>query len=74
MKSIAYPKPEELKVGNEMLSVLTGTFTIETHFKAPEGASAGPGEMVGKLHYQACNNQMCFRPSTIEVRLPIVIE
>ncbi len=73
-KSVIYPKPEELKVGNDMLSVFTGTFTIQTQFKAPEAVATGTAAMIGKLHYQACNNQMCFRPSTIEVRLPVVVE
>ncbi len=73
-QAVVYPKPEELKLGNETLSVFTGKFTIETQFKAPEGAPAGTTAMIGKLRYQACNNQMCFRPSTVEVRLPVSVE
>ena len=73
-KSIVYPKPEEIKVGNETLSVFTGTFEIETEFKAPEKVGTGPTNLTGKVRYQACNNQMCFRPSTIEFRVPAVIE
>ena len=72
--SVVYPPPQDLKVGNDILSVLTGTFQIETQFKAGEKPPAGPSAMVGKLHYQACNNQMCFRPSTVEVRVPVVVE
>ena len=30
--------------------------------------------MTGKLRYQACNNEMCFRPSSVEVKLPVVVE
>lgn len=73
-KSIAYPPPEQVKVGNEMLSVFTGTFNIQTEFKAPEQTQSGPTIMTGKLRYQACNNQMCFRPTTADIRLPVVIE
>lgn len=73
-KSIAYPAPEQVKVGNEMLSVFTGTFNIQTEFKAPEHTQSGPTIMTGKLRYQACNNQMCFRPTTADIRLPVVIE
>ena len=72
--SVVYPPPQDLKVGNDILSVLTGTFPIETQFKAGEKPPAGPSAMVGKLHYQACNNQMCFRPTTVEVRVPVVVE
>lgn len=73
-KSISYPKPEEIQVGGRTLTVFTGTFKIETEFQAPAQAQAGTATMTGKLHYQACNNQMCFRPGTIEVRLPLAIE
>jgi thioredoxin:protein disulfide reductase len=72
--STSYPKPEEIQVGNQKLTVFTGTFNIQTEFKAPEHVQSGTAGMMGKLRYQACNNQMCFRPSIIDVRLPVVIE
>ncbi len=73
-QSVTYPKPEEVKVGNDMLSVFTGSFNIQTAFKAPASATPGPATVLGKLRYQACNNQMCFRPATIEIRVPVLIE
>ncbi len=73
-KSITYPKPEQIQVGGEKLTVFTGAFEIVTEFQAPRDVKAGSAIMSGKLHYQACNNQMCFRPATIDVRLPVVIE
>ena len=72
--TITYPKPEDIKVGHDMLSVFTGSFTIQTHFKVRDSASPGPAIMTGKLRYQACNNQMCFRPSSVDIRLPVQIE
>jgi len=71
-EAITYPKPEEIQVGGQNLVVFTGSFPIETRFSAP--ASAVAGTMTGKLHYQACNNQMCFRPGTIEVHVPVTVE
>ena len=73
-ESVKYPKPEELKVGDERLNVFTGSFTIETEFKAPADAPTGSATVGGKIHYQACNTQMCFRPATLEVRVPVLIE
>ena len=73
-KSTSYPKPEEIQVGGEKLTVFTGTFNIQTDFKVPEHAPTGTATMTGKLRYQACNDQMCFRPATIDVRVPVVIE
>ena len=73
-KSIAYPQPEEVKVGADILNVFTGTFKIQTEFKASPAAAPGNATVTGKLRYQACNNEMCFRPATIEVKVPVVIE
>jgi hypothetical protein len=73
-KSVEFPKAEELKVGTQDLLVFTGTFAVKTQFRAPVGAPAGPATLIGKLRYQACSSDMCFRPSTVEVKLPVVIE
>jgi len=73
-QSTNYPKPEQTQVGTETLTVFTGTFEIRTDFKAPERAQPGTATMSGKLRYQACNDQMCLRPATIDVRVPVVIE
>ena len=69
-----YPQPEEIKVGAQQLSVFTGTVIVATKFQAPSETPAGPAFMTGKIRYQACNSQMCFRPSSLEIRLPIVVE
>ena len=72
-KSISYPKPEEMDLNGQKMVVYTGTVPIETQFwwrKTPKGAAT----VTGKLKYQACNNQMCFRPATIDVHFPVVIE
>lgn len=73
-KSIQFPKPEELKVGPQELLVFTGTFPVTTQFQAPASAPIGPTTLVGKIRYQACSSDMCFRPSTVEVKLPVVIQ
>lgn len=72
--SITYPKPEEIKVGNDMLLVFTGTFEIQTSFNAPDNAALGASTVNGKLRYQACNNEMCFRPASVDIHLPVVIQ
>ncbi|MFL6451788.1 MAG: protein-disulfide reductase DsbD domain-containing protein [Bryobacteraceae bacterium] len=74
VESVSYPQPEEIKVGPDTLSVFTGKVVLQTKFRASNQASSLPTAIVGKLHYQACNNQMCFRPSTVEVRLPVVVQ
>ncbi len=73
-QSVTYPKPDEITVGNQALLVLTGNFQIETKFQVPSNAAPGTVTLTGKLRYQACNNEMCFRPSSVEVHLPVSIE
>jgi hypothetical protein len=73
-QSVTYPKAESIKVGTETLSVFTGEFNIETRFSVPRQAQTGSFTLVGKLRYQACNNQMCLRPVTAEVRVPVLIQ
>lgn len=72
--SISYPKPEEVQVGSDLLRVFTGEINIQTEFKAPANAPTGSGTIAGKLRYQACNSQMCFRPASAEISVPVTIE
>jgi DsbC/DsbD-like thiol-disulfide interchange protein len=73
-QATTYPQPEQITVGKDNLLVYTGKFTLETKFTAPANAPKGATTMTGKLRYQACNSQMCFRPSSVDVRLPVSIE
>ena len=73
---VIYPKPhlEKYEFSPKPLSVFTGSFEVVTRFKTPAGAASGPGLMAGKLRYQACNNDSCLPPKTIEVKLPVVVQ
>ena len=71
-----YPKPhnEKYEFSEKPLSVYTGNFEIVSKFKVPADAQQGPGIALGKLRYQACNNNACFPPKTVEVKLPVDIK
>ncbi len=73
---VQFPKPrlEKYEFSDKPLSVFTGDFDLTARFKVPAGAPQGPGIMVGKLRYQACNNNSCFPPKTAEVRLSYTIQ
>ncbi len=73
---VVYPKPgtEKYSFSAKPLSVFTGKFDLLAKFKVPASAPPGPGVLIGKLRYQACNDNSCFPPKTVEVRLPYVIE
>lgn len=66
-----FPKPrlEKYEFSDKPLSVFTGDFDLTAKFKVPAGASQGPGILLGKLRYQACNNNSCFPPKNADVRL-----
>ena len=74
--AVVFPKPqmEKYEFSEKPLSVFTGNFDLIAKFKVPAGASQGPGIMVGKLRYQACNNNSCFPPKTVEVQLPYQVQ
>lgn len=73
---VVFPKPqmEKYEFSDKPLSVFTGNFDLTAKFKVPADASQGPGIMLGKLRYQACNNNSCFPPKTIEVRLSFNVQ
>lgn len=73
---VQFPKPqlEKYEFSDKPLSVFTGNFDLVAKFKAAADAPAGPGILVGKLRYQACNDHACFPPKSIEVRLSYTIQ
>jgi|SRR5579863_1450432 len=50
------------------LSVYTGEFTIQAKIVAP----AGNHLMQGKLRYQACDNNQCMPPKTIDIPVDVI--
>lgn len=71
---IEFPKPSNLKVADQMLTVFTGRFDLVAKFKVSPTAAAGPGVAAGKLHYQACNDTTCYPPKTVDVTVNYQIQ
>jgi hypothetical protein len=73
---VIFPKPrlEKYEFSDKPLSVFTGDFDLTAKFKVPATASQGPGIMLGKIRYQACNDRACFAPKTAEVRLSFTVQ
>jgi hypothetical protein len=69
---VIFPKPEQhdYAFSSKPVSVFTGDFQVVTRFQVAADAPAGPGILVGKLRYQACSQDTCYRPATLEIRLP----
>lgn len=69
-----YPKGENQKFAfsDQALSVYSGRTVIQIKATAAKTLSLGQKTIKMKLGYQACNNQACFAPKTVEV--PIGLE
>ena len=73
-KHITYPVPEEVTVGSEQLSVFTGAFVVKSELSVSPQANPGLSMLIGKLHYQACDNQSCKRPATVDIKVPVSVQ
>ncbi len=73
---IIYPKGEMKKYSfsEKPLSVYTDKFQIVTRFNADTAAPVGPGVLDGKLRYQACTEDRCYPPKTVDIKLPYTIQ
>jgi thiol:disulfide interchange protein DsbD len=76
---VEYPpgKPYRLRGASDDLSIYEGTVEIRVPLEATLSSAPG-GESVavmlkGTLRYQACNDIVCLKPSSVPVRLPVRI-
>jgi hypothetical protein len=75
-----YPlgQPYRLRAASDDLSIYEGTIVIRVPLEAARAAAAD-GESVefvleGTLRYQACNDIVCLKPSSVAARLPVRIQ
>jgi len=71
-----YPpgKPYRLRGTTEDLSVYAGRLVIRVPVTARRGPGTGSSDDVlleGRLRYQACNEEVCLRPSSVPVQVPV---
>ena len=70
--SVQFPQPkmEKYAFSEKPLSVYSGSFEIKAKVKAKADARMGMNFATAKLRYQACDDNSCLPPKTIEVRIP----
>ena len=73
---IIYPRAlmRTLKFSKGKVAVFEGTAPIRFHVTIPASYSGGSGEIMGKLRFQACNDDACFPPVTREVKMWLNVE
>jgi thiol:disulfide interchange protein DsbD len=75
-----YPigKPHRLQGADDDLSIYEGTVVINVPLEATRSARANEESvevtLEGRLRYQACNDAVCLKPSSVPVRLRVRIQ
>ena len=70
---VVYPKAkmQKFEFSEKPLSVFEGSVVLR--FTARALPNAGASTLKGKLTIQACNDQLCLRPQTVDVSIPIEV-
>ena len=55
------------------MSVFDGEFRVKLTLNVPADAPVGRTMMTGKVSYQACDDRVCLRPDTMELKFPLDI-
>ena len=73
--AVTFPKAKVQKLGfsNEPLALFDGRAILRFNVTFPAGFQTGVTELKAKVRYQACNNEICYPPTTREVTMPIAV-
>lgn len=73
---VIYPKPklQKFEFSQKPLSVFEGKAVLKLTARALPSLAPGGQTLKGKLTVQACNNQQCLRPQTIDVSILLQVE
>ncbi|MEX1274958.1 MAG: cytochrome c biogenesis protein CcdA, partial [Bacteroidota bacterium] len=75
LADLSYPHGEDVKFAfsDEALNVYEGTTPIFLTVRISDRLPEGPDTLRARLRVQACDDQVCLAPSTIDVAIPIQI-
>ena len=73
---VIYPKAklQKFEFSQKPLSVFEGKAVLKLTARALPSLATGAQTLKGKLTVQACNNQQCLRPQTVDVTIPLSVE
>ena len=74
--SITYPKPVSKKFvfAEKPLAVYEGETEVKATLKADKSAKRGQHSQAAKLRIQACDEQVCYPPGTLDLMIPVTIK
>ena len=72
---VSYPKAkmQKFSFSEKPMSVFEGRAILRFTAQALAVAAVGKHTLHGKLTVQACNNEMCLRPQTVGIDIPVEI-
>lgn len=73
--AVAFPrgKVQKLAFSEEPLALYEGRPVIRFNVTFPANFQTGVTELRAKVRYQACNNEVCYPPTTREITMPIAV-
>ena len=73
--SITYPDPltRTFSFADAPLKVYEGDTQVKAKLKAAPSAETGKHNLSAKLRVQACDDQVCYAPGTIDLTIPVVV-
>jgi thiol:disulfide interchange protein DsbD len=74
--SVTYPKPLNRKFvfAEKPLAVYEGETTVKATLKADKSAKPGQQSLAARLRIQACDEQVCYPPGTLDLVIPVIIK
>jgi len=72
---VAYPRAKmaTFEFSETPLAVYDGTVELVATLKTEKSLEPGPREILGKVTFQACNDQSCLAPSTVDIKTSVTI-
>jgi DsbC/DsbD-like thiol-disulfide interchange protein len=70
---IVYPDPitRKFQFDEQPLKVYEGETTVKVVLKADRAAKKGERHLPAKLRIQACDNEVCYAPGTLDLSIPV---
>lgn len=73
---IRYPDPllKKFSFSDSNLAVYEGETTLLVQLKADPSIAEGRKNLSGKLRVQACDDQVCYAPATMDIVIPVNVQ
>lgn len=73
--AVTFPRAKVQKLGfsKEPLALFDGRAIMRFNVTFPANFQTGVTELKAKVRYQACNNEICYPPTTREITMPIAV-